>query len=127
MLREICVNKCLSLRHFRAKWVPEIVHHCPNVPFLLVGTKADCRDDQEIKAKLGILMLNNKSITHFLIFLYPEGKNQKMISTAEAFAMASEVSVDQSEACISQSDQSGEGGQVPRVLGQDQGGAQGCV
>ena len=50
-----------------------------------------------------------------------------MISSAEAFAMASEVSVDQSGACILPADQSGEGSQVPRVLGQDQGRAQGCV
>ena len=39
-------------------FVPEITHHCPKVPFFLVGTKADCRDDQEIAAKLGNLTLN---------------------------------------------------------------------
>ena len=50
-----------------------------------------------------------------------------MISSAEAFALASEVSVDQSDACILPTDQSGEGSQVPRVLGQDPGGAQDCV
>merc|ERR1712032_10898 len=61
-----------SFTNVRAKWVPEIVHHCPGVPFLLVGTKADCRDNQEITNKLA-------------------GNNQKMVSTAEAFAMASEV------------------------------------
>ncbi len=27
------------------KWVPEIKHHCPGVPFLLVGTQADLRED----------------------------------------------------------------------------------
>jgi GTPase SAR1 family protein len=27
------------------QWVPEITHHCPKTPFLLVGTKGDLRDD----------------------------------------------------------------------------------
>ncbi|XP_025758410.1 cell division control protein 42 homolog isoform X2 [Oreochromis niloticus] len=26
-------------------WVPEIAHHCPEAPFLLVGTMVDLRDD----------------------------------------------------------------------------------
>ncbi|CAD7690618.1 unnamed protein product [Nyctereutes procyonoides] len=26
-------------------WVPEITHHCPKTPFLLVGTQTDLRDD----------------------------------------------------------------------------------
>ncbi|KAF8190371.1 cell division control protein 42 [Mycena galopus ATCC 62051] len=26
-------------------WVPEIRHHCPDVPFLLVATQVDTRDD----------------------------------------------------------------------------------
>ena len=28
-----------------AKWYPEIAHHCPGVPIILVATKTDLRDD----------------------------------------------------------------------------------
>ena len=34
------------------QWVPEIKHHCPNTPFLIVGTKVDLRDDAETIEKL---------------------------------------------------------------------------
>jgi GTPase SAR1 family protein len=27
------------------QWIPEIAHHAPGVPFILVGTKLDLRDD----------------------------------------------------------------------------------
>lgn len=27
------------------QWLPEITHHCPNTPLILVGTKLDLRDD----------------------------------------------------------------------------------
>jgi len=36
----------------RTKWHPEVKHHCPNTPFLLVGTKLDLRDDQETLTRL---------------------------------------------------------------------------
>ena len=42
---------CFSLVHpasfdnVKEKWYPEVAHHCPNVPFILVGTKSDLRDD----------------------------------------------------------------------------------
>lgn len=29
-----------------AQWYPEIEHHAPNVPIILVGTKLDLRDDR---------------------------------------------------------------------------------
>ena len=29
-----------------AQWFPEIEHHAPNVPIILVGTKLDLRDDR---------------------------------------------------------------------------------
>lgn len=34
-----------SFENIKEKWVPEISHHCPGKPFLLVGTQSDLRDD----------------------------------------------------------------------------------
>ncbi|KAG2470267.1 CHD4 protein, partial [Polypterus senegalus] len=41
-----------SFENVREKWVPEISHHCPRTPFLLVGTQVDLRDDPSIVEKL---------------------------------------------------------------------------
>ena len=35
-----------SFENVKDKWVPEIAHYCPKVPFLLVGTQIDLRDDR---------------------------------------------------------------------------------
>ncbi|BHF59328.1 Rho GTPase [Sparganum proliferum] len=41
-----------SFENAREKWYGELQHHCPNVPFLLVGTQSDLRDDPDTIAKL---------------------------------------------------------------------------
>lgn len=41
-----------SFENVRAKWIPEISHHAPNVPFLLIGTKTDLREDPDTVQKL---------------------------------------------------------------------------
>lgn len=41
-----------SLENIPEKWVPEVRHFCPGVPFVLVGCKKDLRNDQEIINKL---------------------------------------------------------------------------
>ena len=41
-----------SFENVRGKWIPEIRHHCPNVPFILVGMKEDLRHDAEIIEEL---------------------------------------------------------------------------
>lgn len=34
-----------SLEQIQDKWVPEMKHHCPKVPFILVANKQDVRAD----------------------------------------------------------------------------------
>ncbi|XP_078135784.1 uncharacterized protein LOC144536490 [Sander vitreus] len=63
-IRPLCYNQanviiiCFSIasptsyENVKSKWHPEVKHHCPNVPILLVGTKSDLHDDQEILEKL---------------------------------------------------------------------------
>jgi len=44
-----------SFENVLTKWAPEVRHHCPQAPILLVGTKVDLREDpgnvQMLKAK----------------------------------------------------------------------------
>lgn len=37
-----------SYENVLQKWYPEISHHCPSVPVVLIGTKQDLRDDKRI-------------------------------------------------------------------------------
>eukprot|EP01108_Squamamoeba_japonica_P002358 TRINITY_DN210_c0_g1_i1.p1 TRINITY_DN210_c0_g1~~TRINITY_DN210_c0_g1_i1.p1 ORF type:complete len:195 (+),score=58.97 TRINITY_DN210_c0_g1_i1:130-714(+) len=41
-----------SFENVSAKWYPEVSHHCPNTPLLLVGTKLDLREDAETIGRL---------------------------------------------------------------------------
>eukprot|EP00475_Leptophrys_vorax_P007425 TRINITY_DN146_c1_g1_i6.p1 TRINITY_DN146_c1_g1~~TRINITY_DN146_c1_g1_i6.p1 ORF type:complete len:192 (-),score=39.66 TRINITY_DN146_c1_g1_i6:111-686(-) len=41
-----------SFENVRSKWYPEIKHHCPLSPILLVGTKSDFRGDHSTIAQL---------------------------------------------------------------------------
>lgn len=37
-----------SFQNIKTKWFPEIQHHAPDVPILLIGTKCDLRNDQSL-------------------------------------------------------------------------------
>ncbi|ENN73636.1 hypothetical protein YQE_09882, partial [Dendroctonus ponderosae] len=62
-----------SFENVRAKWYPEVRHHCPNTPIILVGTKLDLRED-----KITIEKLKDKKLAPIT---YPQG-----------LAMAKEIS-----------------------------------
>lgn len=39
------LNSPTSYENVKTKWLPELQHHAPGVPFILVGTKVDMRGD----------------------------------------------------------------------------------
>ncbi|CAO3647284.1 unnamed protein product [Mucor hiemalis] len=41
-----------SFENVKTKWFPEINHHAPNIPIILVGTKLDLRENPETVEKL---------------------------------------------------------------------------
>jgi cell division control protein 42 len=47
------VTSPASFENVREKWFPEVHHHCPGVPCLIVGTQTDLRDDPSVREKLG--------------------------------------------------------------------------
>ncbi|EDO35019.1 predicted protein [Nematostella vectensis] len=55
-----------SFENVRAKWYPEVSHHCPGTPIILVGTKTDLREDKEMIEKLKEKKLNPLSTSHGL-------------------------------------------------------------
>src|SRR5450756_2690223 len=46
------VTSPASFENVREKWFPEVHHHCPGVPCLIVGTQVDLRDDPQVTEKL---------------------------------------------------------------------------
>lgn len=46
------VTSPASFENVREKWFPEVRHHCPGVPCLIVGTQTDLRDDPAVREKL---------------------------------------------------------------------------
>lgn len=46
------VTSPASFENVREKWFPEVFHHCPGVPCLIVGTQVDLREDSSVREKL---------------------------------------------------------------------------
>lgn len=78
----ICFSlvNCASFENVRAKWYPEISHHCPSTPIILVGTKTDLREDPIQIEKL-------------------REKRQNPISYAQGLALAKEIGAVKYQEC----------------------------
>ena len=74
-----------SLTNIKQKWVPEITHHAPHVPFLLVGLKSDLRNHPETIETLA--QYGQKPVQ------YEEG--QKLASELSAFKYVEASSLEQ--------------------------------
>jgi small GTP-binding protein len=50
----VCFSVALpaSFENVTQKWIPEVHHHCPGVPCLIVGTQTDLRDDAQVMERL---------------------------------------------------------------------------
>jgi len=49
-----------SFSNIKEKWIPEIVHNCPKVPIILVGTKIDLKNDEMFQDQLISTQQGNK-------------------------------------------------------------------
>ena len=41
-----------SFQNINQRWLPEIKHFCPNIPFVIAATKVDLRDSEDALKKL---------------------------------------------------------------------------
>ena len=46
------VTSPTSFENVKEKWFPEVHHHCPGVPFLIVRMQIDLQDDSAVIEKL---------------------------------------------------------------------------
>uniref|UniRef100_H3DNA6 Uncharacterized protein n=1 Tax=Tetraodon nigroviridis TaxID=99883 RepID=H3DNA6_TETNG len=67
VVTELCfaVPVTLLFKEMSTKWYPEVRHHCPSTPIILVGTKLDLRDEKDTIEKL-----KEKKLTPIT---YPQG------------------------------------------------------
>lgn len=61
-----------SFENISKKWYPEVRHHCPSTPIILVGTKLDLRDNKDTTEEL-------------------KKKNQTPISYHQGLAVAEDI------------------------------------
>ncbi|KAK3366852.1 cdc42 GTPase [Lasiosphaeria ovina] len=50
--RPLSVTSSASFENVREKWLPEVHHHCPGVPYLIISTQVDLRDDPSVREML---------------------------------------------------------------------------
>lgn len=74
----VCVCVCMCLV---PQWYPEVRHHCPNTPIILVGTKLDLRDDKDTIERLRDKKLSPITYPQGLAMAREIGKAAQKLST----------------------------------------------
>ena len=64
------------------QWFPEVNHHCPNTPIILVGTKLDLREDKETCDKLRDKKLSPITYPHGLAMAKEIGKHTSLLMSS---------------------------------------------
>ncbi|KAI5955765.1 RHO4 [Candida jiufengensis] len=75
------LNSITSLQNIKSLWFPEISHYCPNVPIILVGTKADLQSD--ISDELAY-----KVATEIKAIAYIKTSSKTMLNVRQTFNFA---------------------------------------
>ncbi|CDS12665.1 hypothetical protein LRAMOSA04851 [Lichtheimia ramosa] len=101
-----------SLDNVKEKWVPEILEHCPNVPYLLVACKKDARDDPDVVSRLasmsetpityeqGLEMSSKISATGYVECSAKTGENVDDVFTQAVRATAETDGKKKKEKCL---------------------------
>ena len=85
------VENSVSLENIKTKWIPEIHHHCPGTPFIVVGLKTDLRDDEETIERLKQTEMHMVSQEEGLRFALEVGASQYVECSPKAFQGLKEV------------------------------------
>jgi Ras-related C3 botulinum toxin substrate 1 len=85
-----------SFKNIETKWIPELRHHCPEVPVVLCGNKRDLRSDPEIAARLAEKQLDMVSFDQAVAM----AKKHDCASYVENSALTQEGLKDVFDECI---------------------------
>lgn len=84
-----------SFENVRAKWYPEVRHHCPSTPIILVGTKLDLRDDKNTIEKLRdkkLQPITYPQVSWGVFRLFAHSTITNSLVVFQGLAMAKEIS-----------------------------------
>ncbi|XP_074655294.1 rho-related protein racA-like isoform X2 [Tubulanus polymorphus] len=82
------VDRPTSFENIRDKWYPEVRRHCPNVPCLIVGCKADLRWDAHASTRTLVSTKSIQQLSKELGFQYFETSAKSSAGLKEAFGAA---------------------------------------